>query len=106
VAARYDTADYEGRFWQRRYYHHRRQARELVSRHGARLGARRFGQLYRRYVVEKATYDHLSLARASLRAREAEVAALARRRHELQIELGSLPEWELAYARAPRSASS
>ena len=100
VAARYDTSDYEGRFWQGRYYLHRRQARELVARHGERLGVRRFRQLYRRYVYEKAAYDHLSLARGALQAREAEVAALARRRHELEDELGSLPEWELAYARA------
>ncbi len=100
VAAGYDTADYEGRFWQRRFHRHRRQARDLVRRHGERMGARRFGQLYRRYVFEKAAYDHLSLARASLLAREADVAALARRRHELEVELGSLPEWELAYVRA------
>jgi hypothetical protein len=100
IAARYDTADYDGHFWQRRFYRHRRQARELVGRHGGSLGVRRFGQLYRRYVFEKAAYDRLSLARASLLARAADVAAVARRRHEIEAELGALPEWELAYARA------
>jgi hypothetical protein len=100
VAARYDTADYQGCFWQRRYYQHRRQARALVLRHGPALGARRFGQLYRRYVFEKAAYDRLSLARASMLVRASEVTALARRRHEIEAELQALPEWELAYARA------
>jgi hypothetical protein len=100
IAARYDTSDYQGRFWQRRYYRHRRQAAELVARHGAALKVRRFQQLYKRYVFEKAAYDRLFLARASLLARASEVAALARRRHEIEAELSALPEWELAYARA------
>ncbi len=100
IAARFDTSEYEGRFWQRRYHRHRRQARELLSRHGEALGVRRFRQLYRRYVFEKASFDRLFLARGSLQARAAEVAAVARRRHQIEMELGSLPEWELAYARA------
>ena len=100
IAARYDTPDYQGRFWQGRFHRHKRQAAELVARHGATLGARRFWQLYKRYVFEKATYDRLALARGALLARLAEVAALARRRSEMETELSALPEWELAYARA------
>ena len=100
IAARFDTPDYQGRFWQRRYQRHRRQAAFLVERHGPALDAGRFAQLYKRYVFEKAIYDRLSLARASLLARAADVAALARRRSEIDMELSSLPEWDLAYARA------
>jgi hypothetical protein len=100
VAARFDTPDYDGRLWQRRYHRHRAQAAALVARHGAGLRARRFGQLYSRYVFEKAAYDRLSLARASLLARTAEAEARASRRQQMESELQALPEWELLYARA------
>jgi hypothetical protein len=100
VAARYDTPEYDGRLWQRRFHRHRAQAAALVARHGSALRVRRFGQLYSRYVFEKAAYDRLSLARASLLARAAEGEARTRRRQQIETELGSLPEWDLLYARA------
>jgi hypothetical protein len=96
----YDSSEYPFRFWHRAAYRHWRQARRLVSRHGERLGgARRFGALYKRYLHEKEAVRRLSLAREQVVARGEDLAAMAQRRREIEVELGSLPSWALTFAR-------
>jgi hypothetical protein len=112
VKVGYGSPEHRAHLWQRRRYRRWRQALRIVGRHGERFGldltlgnrlglgaAASFVRLYRRYLHENAAHQRLLQARTAVLARAAELAALARRRAEVEAELASLPEWALAFIR-------